>query len=245
MTLNGDPMLKLNYHNKPEIELTDSRVSFGPSLITYATDSIDLSITLRNLGQSITDTFTLEITRDFPNTLLDSVFAIPIFGLDYEKNVELKIPFQPAIGIGLNKFTIRVDIPNVVSEQYDELYNNQLIKNFFINVDGIEPILPVDFAVVPSDSTVLYASTINPVADFNTYRFEIDTVASFNSSYKRYCEKSGLGGLKFVTPSDWKLLVTNQLDPLVLVDSMVYYWRVATSDGTNTATSVVYTFKTN
>ena len=227
MTLNGDPMLKVNYHNKPEIELTDSRVSFGPSLITYATDSIDVSITLRNLGQSITDTFTLEITRDFPNSLVDSVFAIPIFGMDYEKNIQMKIPFQPAIGIGLNKFTIRVDIPNVISEQYDELYNNQLIKNFFINVDGIEPILPIDFGVVPSDSTVLYASTINPVADFNTYRFEIDTVAAFNSSFKRYCEKSGLGGLKYVNPSDWKLVVSNQLDPLVLVDSMVYYWRVA------------------
>ena len=67
---------------------------------------------------------------------------------------------------------IRVDIPNVVAEQYDELFNNQLIKNFFINVDGIEPILPIDFGVVPSDSTVLYASTIDPVAQFNTYRLD-------------------------------------------------------------------------
>ncbi|MBM3431126.1 MAG: hypothetical protein FJX99_09095, partial [Bacteroidetes bacterium] len=37
MTLNGDPMLKVNYHNKPEIELTESRVSFGPSAISLAT----------------------------------------------------------------------------------------------------------------------------------------------------------------------------------------------------------------
>ena len=227
MTLNGDPMLRLNYHNKPEIELTDSRVSFGPSLITYATDSIEVNITLRNLGKSITDTFTIEIVRDFPNAILDSVYAISVTGLDYEKSILVKIPFQPAIGIGLNKFMIRVDIPNVVAEQYDELFNNQLIKNFFINVDGIEPILPIDFGVVPSDSTVLYASTIDPVAQFNTYRFEIDTVPEFNSSFRRYCEKSGLGGLKFVNPSEWKLVSSNQISGLVLNDSSVYYWRVA------------------
>lgn len=227
MTLNGDPMLRVNYHQKPEIELTDSRVSFGPNLITYATDSINISITLRNLGQSITDTFSVEITRDFPNSLVDSTYVYALNGMDYEKTLSVKIPFQPTIGIGLNKFSIRVDIPNAIDEQYDEIQNNQLIKNFMINVDGIEPILPIDFAVVPLDSITLSASTINPLAPLATYRFEIDTIASFNSNFKRYCEKTELGGLKQVNPSEWKLASSNQLQPLILVDSTVYYWRVA------------------
>ena len=227
MTLNGDPMLKLNYHQKPEIELTDSRVSFGPNLITYATDSLDISITLRNLGRSITDTFSIEITRDFPNSLVDSSYVFAVTSLDYEKTLSIKIPFQPSIGIGLNKFTIRVDIPNAINEQYEEIQNNQLIKNFNINVDGIEPILPSDFAVVPSDSVRLYASTINPLAQLATYRFEIDTIASFDSNFKRYCEKTELGGLKQVNPSEWKSASTNQLSPLILTDSTVYFWRVA------------------
>jgi hypothetical protein len=227
MTLNGDPMLKLNYHQKPEIELTDSRVSFGPNLITYATDSLDISITLRNLGKSITDTFSVDITRDFPNSLVDSSYVFAVTSLDYEKTLSIKIPFQPSIGIGLNKFTIRVDIPNAIDEQYEEIQNNQLIKSFNINVDGIEPILPSDFAVVPSDSVSLYASTINPLALLATYRFEIDTIASFSSNFKRYCEKTESGGLKQVNPSDWKSASTNQLSPLILTDSTVYFWRVA------------------
>ncbi|MBM3185277.1 MAG: hypothetical protein FJZ67_03180 [Bacteroidetes bacterium] len=227
MTLNGDPMLRLNYHQKPEIELTDSRVSFGPNLITYATDSLNISITLRNLGKSITDTFSINITRDFPNSLTDSTYILALNGLDYEKTISVKIPFQPSIGIGLNKFTIRVDIPNAIDEQYDEIQNNQLIKNFNINVDGIEPILPSDFAVVPSDSVTLFASTIDPLAQMGTYRFEIDTVVSFSSNFKRYCEKTELGGLKQVNPSEWKSAASNLLDPLVLTDSTVYYWRVA------------------
>lgn len=227
MTLNGDPMLRLNYHNKPEIELTDSRVNFGPSLITYATDSLDISVTLRNLGKSITDTFAIEVTRDFPNSLTDSSYVLTTVGLDYEKTIQFKFPFQPSIGIGLNKFTIRVDIPNVIDEQYDELGNNQIIKNFLINVDGIEPIAPTDFAVVPNDTVSLYASTINPLAEFATYRFELDTVADFSSGFKKYCEKSGLGGVKQVNPSEWKLSSTNQQATLILEDSSVYYWRVA------------------
>jgi hypothetical protein len=227
MTLNGDPMLRLNYHNKPEIELTDSRVSFGPSLISYATDSLDISITIRNLGKSITDTIVVDITRDFPNSLSDSVYIVNFTGLDYEKKIDLKIPFQPSIGIGLNKFTIRVDIPNQYDEQDDDLFNNQITKNFFIDVDGIEPILPTDFAVVPKDSVTLFASTINPLAPFATYRFEIDTNVTFNSPFARYSEKSGLGGLKQVSPSEWKLKSNNQLSELTLTDSSVYFWRVA------------------
>ncbi len=232
MTLNGDPMLRLNYHQKPEIELTDSRVSFGPNLITYATDSLNVSITLRNLGKSITDTFSVDITRDFPNSFIDSTYVLAVNGLDYEKTLSVKIPFQPSIGIGLNKFTIRVDIPNAIDEQYEEIQNNQLIKNFNINVDGIEPILPTDFAVVPNDSITLYASTINPLAELGTYRFEIDTVASFTSNFKRYCEKTELGGLKQVNPSEWKSASTNQLAPLILTDSTVYFWRVALIEST-------------
>ena len=227
MTLNGDPMLRLNYHNKPEIELTDSRVSFGPSLISYATDSLDISITIRNLGKSITDTIVVDIIRDFPNSFTDSVYIINLVGLDYEKKIDFKIPFQPSIGIGLNKFTVRVDIPNKFDEQDDDIFNNQIIKNFFINVDGIEPILPIDFAVVPSDSITLFASTINPMAPFATYRFEIDTVVTFNSPFARYSEKSGFGGLKNVNPTEWNLKSNNQLSELILTDSSVYFWRVA------------------
>jgi hypothetical protein len=226
MTLNGDPMLRLNYHNKPEIELTDSRVSFGPSFISYATDSLDVSITIRNLGKSITDTIVVDVTRDFPNSFSDSVYVVSFSGLDYEKKIDFKIPFQPSIGIGLNKFTIRVDIPNQHDEQDDDLFNNQITKNFFIDVDGIEPILPTDFAVVPSDSITLFGSTINPLAPFGTYRFEIDTNVTFNSPFARYAEKSGLGGLKQVNPSEWKLKSNNQTSTLILSDSSVYYWRV-------------------
>jgi hypothetical protein len=227
MTLNGDPMLKVNYHNKPEIELTDSRISFGPSNISYATDSLEINIILRNLGKSILDTFNIYLTRDFPGSLADSTYIHTIIGLDYEKKLQMKVPFYPNIGIGLNKFRVEVDVPSFVDEQYDELTNNQIIKSFFINIDGVEPILPENFAVVPFDSVSLYASTINPLASFNSYRFEIDTTTTFSSPLARFALVSGNGGIKSVSPSQWKLISNNSSTTLILEDSVVYYWRVA------------------
>jgi len=232
MTLNGDPMLKVNYHNKPEIELTESRVSFGPSAISLATDSIEINVTLRNLGKSITDTFNIQIIRDFPGSTTDSIYLFPIAGLDYEKNLTFKVAFQPTIGIGLNKFQVSVDIPSIVGEQYDEITNNQVIKTFFIDIDGIEPILPVHFGVVPKNKVTLSASTINPLAQFNTYRFEIDTTHLFNSGFKKYALVSGNGGLKQVEYNQWAN-TSGQSDSLILTDSTVYYWRVSVASNPN------------
>ena len=35
-------MIRMNWHEYPEIELTESRVSFGPDDLSLATDSIEL-----------------------------------------------------------------------------------------------------------------------------------------------------------------------------------------------------------
>lgn len=83
MTYNGDPMIRLNWHEKPEIELLEQNITFSPQELDLTVDSIEMQITLKNLGKSITDTFSLEVTRNFPNGNLDSiyVFAIPRIGL--------------------------------------------------------------------------------------------------------------------------------------------------------------------
>ena len=232
MTLHGDPALKLNWHTQPEIDLTSEDVWFTPNNIDLNTDSIYIHISLTNLGRSITDTFSLNVVRDFPNAVFDSTYIRQIYGLDYKDTVVIGMPLQSDIGVGLNSFDIEVDLPSFVSEQYDEFGNNQITKNFFIDIDGILPVLPYDYAVVPGDSVVLKASTINPVANFNTYRFEIDTTDQFNSPFHRYALKSGLGGVHEVFPNEWSLSSSGSLSPLVLTDSTVYFWRVSVDSTT-------------
>ena len=47
------------------------------------------------------------------------------------------------------------------------------------------------------------------------------------------------------TPLDANKNLTAKSKEVAVNSNTVYYWRVVTSDGTNTSTSVVYTFKTN
>ena len=227
MNLNGDPMIKLNWHAKPEIEIKSDNIWFTPKKFDLSVDSIAVNLVLTNLGRSILDTFNLEIKRDFPLSSTDSIYIIPIPKLNYKDTIVFKMPLQPNIGVGFNTISVSVDIPSEIPEQYDEINNNKITSTLFINIDGINPVLPFDFAIVPSDSITIKASTINPIAGFKSYRFEIDTTDLFNSSLHRYSIISGLGGVKEVFPSDWTLVSTNQKSKLILEDSMVYFWRVA------------------
>ncbi|PHR32160.1 MAG: hypothetical protein COA38_06710 [Fluviicola sp.] len=230
MALNGDPMLRLNWHTKPEIELLPERVSFLPTDIDLLTDSIEMKIVLTNLGRSVTSPFNLEIRRNFPQSSIDSVYSFEVSELHYQDTFSFKMPLQSNIALGLNSFTVTADIPSFISETYDELNNNQITKSLFIDIDGILPVLPYDFAVVPIDSITVKASTVNPIADFNTYRFEIDTTDLFNSPLLRFAMVSGFGGVKEVNPSEWLSVSSGLPSTLVCEDSVVYFWRVAVND---------------
>ncbi len=232
MALNGDPMLKLNPHQKPEIELTEQGISFLPQDLDLTVDSIEMRIALKNLGQSIITNFSVDVTRNFPSTSIDSVYTFFIPELHYTDTLVFKMPLQANIGIGINTFTIKADLPTFIDEQYDEINNNQIVKTLFINVDGIVPVIPYEFAVVPIDSVTVKASTINPIADFNTYRFELDTIdfEGAPSPFHRFALVSGYGGVKEVNPSQWFLSSNGMPTTLVCADSAVYFWRVSVVD---------------
>ncbi|RYM32865.1 hypothetical protein ERX46_12470 [Brumimicrobium glaciale] len=227
MVLHGDPVVKLNWHAKPEIDLTIQDVYFTPTQVNLSTDSIAVHVVLTNLGRSIVDTFSLTITRNFPNSTIDSIYNLAVPGLNYRDTITFKMPLQANIGAGINQFSIQADLPSFIQEQYDEFNNNEIKIDHFINIDGIAPVLPYNYAVVPNDSVVLKASTINPIATFNSYRFEIDTTDLFNSPFRKYAVKTGLGGVKEVFPNEWKRSSNNAISPLVLEDSVAYFWRVA------------------
>lgn len=232
MALNGDPMLRLNYHEKPEIEITEQSVTFSPENLDLTVDSITMNIELTNLGHSIITPFQVEVIRNFPNSSSDSVYTFIIPELHYKHVLTFKMPLQANIGVGINNFNVRVDLPTFIDEIYDENNNNQIVKTLFINVDGIQPVIPYEFAVIPNDSVTVKASTINPIADYNTYRFELDTIdfEGVPSPFHRYALVSGFGGVKEVNPGQWILSSSGFVDTLICTDSTVYFWRVSVAD---------------
>lgn len=222
----GDPLLRLNWHKNPEIELLSENVYFEPKDINLGVDSITLKLIVKNLGKAITKNYSFEVIRDFPNSSIDSIYHFSVKGLNYIDTVSFKIALQPEIAVGINNFKISVDIPSYYPEQYDEINNNQVTKTLNIHVDGIQPIYPTDFAVVPYDTLTVYASTISPNVPLKTYLFELDTSPFYNSPQHRKFSTTGLGGIKSVKPNEWKSASGNNF-PLKLTDSTVYYWKVA------------------
>lgn len=230
MTLHGDPALRPNFHNRPELEVNESSIFITPENVDLSVDSIDVNIVLYNLGKATADTFAVELTRTFPNNGGDSLYTQLIPGAYYIDTIVFTIPLYNNIGIGINEFSVSVDIPSFIDEQYDEIGNNQISKQVIFDVDGIYPVWPYEFAVVPNDTITLKGSSINPFASTATYRFEVDTTDLFNSPEHRYFEQSSLGGVIEVDYDQWLNMGTGINDPLVMEDSMVYFWRVSAVD---------------
>lgn len=230
MTLHGDPALHVNYHQLPELEVNYNGLYVTPYNVDLTTDSIDVHVVVYNLGKSATDTFAVELTRTFPNGGGDSLYVKEVFGIDYNDTVVFTIPFYVNEGLGINQFSVSVDIPSVIQEQYDEVGNNTISKQVLFDVDGIYPVWPYDYAVVPEDTITLKGSTVNPFADLAVYRFEIDTTDLFNSPFRKFSSQTSLGGVVEVEFNEWLNANSGMSDQLVLEDSMVYFWRVSVED---------------
>jgi Peptidase family C25 len=230
MTLHGDPAIVINSHGRPELEVNNGSIFITPDEVDLSVDSIDVNVVLYNLGKSSTDTFAIEMTRTFPNNGGDSLYTQLVYGIDYIDTIVFTIALYNNIGIGINEFSVSVDIPSIVTEQFDEVGNNQISKQVIFDVDGIYPVWPYDFAVVPKDTITLKGSTVNPFADIATYRFEIDTTDLFNSPMHKYSERTSLGGVIEVGYNQWLNANSNMPDELILEDSMVYFWRVSAVD---------------
>lgn len=226
MALHGDPMLRVNWHQRPEIEISAQNMYFEPTALNLTVDSIELNLIITNLGRSVLQPFKVEIRRDFPGTTTDSVYTLTLPHLHYKDTIHFKMPMQPNIGVGINKFSILVDIPSEVAEQAEEVNNNQIVYDYFVNVDGILPVYPYDFAVIPYDSVTVRASTINPIANLRTYLFELDTTDTYDSPQLRRFSITDVGGVKEVRPDQWRNAGGGSF-PLVCTDSTVYFWRVA------------------
>ncbi len=221
--IHGDPGIKFNSDSLPDIDLQVANVSFesqlGTPVVTTEMDSFKIRIILFNLGKSISQPYAVDIVRDFPQPGVPNI-TVHIDrpnGINYSDTVEYYFPISLANSFGLNQFNITTDIPSIHIETND-YSNNQITVGLNITTTDIIPVYPHKFAVIPTNHTPLKASTGDPFAPMNTYRFQIDTTDLFNSPFLRETTISQSGGVV-------------QWDPGVLLDttvcdSCVYFWRV-------------------
>jgi Peptidase family C25 len=228
MTLHGDPALKVNTHEKPELVIEYSDAYISPSSITLADDSMEVHLEITNLGRGTNETFTANLTRTFPLGNGDSTYAVVVNGVHYKKEIIFKIPVYHTIAFGTNHFKITIDVENdVVDELYDEYNNNVIDFDYTISGNAIFPVYPYQYAIVPDSIITFSASTVNPLAASKAYRFELDTTDAFDSPFKRFLVVNSSGGVVTVPGNNWLLQSTGVVTPLVHTDSAVYFWRVS------------------
>lgn len=211
MTLHGDPSLKISTGLKPDYILKNSDVSFD---LKKYTDSVGVKINYLNLGKAVKDSIFVRVERYFPNGDSMTVYkrkAAPFF----KDQVSFYLPIDFSRGIGLNKFKVKIDDFNEVSESLETNNNTTGTVDLFIPGGDILPIYPYKYAVVPKTSTItLKASTTDPFAPQNKYRFQLDTNDKFLSPIQSTLITSKGGVVEWVVNLPFK-------------DSTVYFWRVS------------------
>ena len=211
MTLHGDPALKPYSFSKPDYTVTNPDVILNTT--TYP-DSIGVKIIMTNLGRAVKDSFVVMIQRNFPNGDTVKWFknvAAPF----YKDTLNFNVPLDYYRAVGINNFFVTLDYQNFRPE-LDETNNSTTGGiSLFIKGADIEPVWPYKYAIVPNlANVILKASTADPFAPLETYRFQVDTNDNFQSLLVN-TTVTAVGGVV-------SLPVT-----LYNKDSVVYFWRVA------------------
>ncbi len=217
MTLEGDPSVVINSFAKPDYQITNADVWFDQ---TTQPDSIKIFAKITNLGRAIQDTFIVQLLRTFPNGTHDTLFQ-QIPAPKFRDTISFKIPVNQQIGIGLNQIRITIDYFNQIYELNENNNSTTPDIDLLIHGSAIVPVYPYEFAVIPTDTITLKASTVNPLEPIKTYRFEMDTTDLFNSAFKQSYVVTAPGGVISWHPN------------LMNTDSMVYFWRVSPDSLTN------------
>ena len=213
-TIHGDPALRLDGSTtKPDYVIEDQLVKISPTLISVAESQFKVSAKMMNIGKAIDKKIVVELKRTYPNLTTEVIRRDTIRGIRYIDSLSYTLDIIPTRDKGLNKITICVDADNAVNESFES--NNCVTKDVFIYEDEARPVYPYTYAIVNKPDIKLVASTANPFSTMKQYVMEMDTTEFFNSSSKISRTINSTGGVLEFTPG------------VVLVDSTVYYWRVA------------------
>ncbi len=220
--LQGDPAIQVYAHNGPDYVVDNQTVQFDPNPIGLEKTVAKLSFDAVNIGENPGGQIALKIEQRLPDNTLLSRIQDTIQAPPNRSKLEYQIPLAGS-KIGFNRFFISLDPDNQVTENpaAAEL-NNELVDasgergmDVYFYSDDVSPVFPTPYSIVAQAEPTLYASTLNSAAPNLRYLFEIDTLETFESPFKKSTELTQGGGLL-----SWKPGIT-------LTDSTVYYWRVA------------------
>ncbi len=204
MTLNGDPAITFMAKDSlPDYAVTDTSVYFTPPNVTTQLDSFKVNVVVYNLAEAVTQPVQVSVTRIFPTGATQS-YMKTFQHVYYQDTLSITMPVNNQIGVGLNKFLVQVD-PNNLCKEMTKTNNNLLTPaQLLISSGDIVPIYPYQFAIIPTDTITLKASTGDPNAPSRRYVFQIDTTIFFNSPWLKSQVVSSPGGVVCANQWNWQ-----------------------------------------
>ncbi|ALJ01456.1 hypothetical protein DC20_13815 [Rufibacter tibetensis] len=234
MVLHADPALRLLAPEKADYAVSNGGATLQAldgSTVTANTEKFSLKLDIRNYGRVDQDSFYVSVNRKLPNgteVLYDSIKVAPVY---YRDTLLVELDSKNLEGAGLNTFVIHLDHTNSI-EEIDET-NNQITIEYFFSKDGVLALGPQEYSIVKDQKVKLVGQSTDLLTASRGYHFELDTVHTFNSSWKK---------TQVVQAASLPVWEVNLPANTTSRDSVVYYWRlryatIASEEDTVWATS--------
>lgn len=217
----GDPSLAFYSPTKPDYDITNQDIDLSDRNVNASSKSFGLKIIVRNIGKAITNNVSVKVSRTLSDNSVITYspqFFNKILNTDtltYEINNDI---LNTA---GNNKFTVYIDDNNQIDEQNEQ--NNIAHFEYFIPSNGLTIISPQNYTIVDNADFTLKVQSNDLFAKNLGYFFEIDTLNSFDTGWKKQSLLINSGLF-----AEWKPEIS-------LENNKVYYWRarlnLAINDG--------------
>lgn len=220
--LQGDPAVKIQDHLGPDYMVDAPTVKFNPNPVGLEANNFELTFDVANIGEHTGGPLALKIEQRLPDNTVLSRITDTIVAPPNRRSLEYSMPVAGS-QVGYNRFFITLDPENKVDEKpFAAKLNNELTDatgargvDVYFYADDVQAVFPPPYGIVSQPQVTLWASTLNTNAAPLRYLFEIDTLETFGSPFKKAFQVLQRGGLL-----EWKPAIT-------LKDSTVYYWRIA------------------
>ncbi|MFN8357400.1 MAG: C25 family cysteine peptidase [Spirosomataceae bacterium] len=224
ITLQGDPAIAVFPNAKPDYQVDKTSLfltTIDKSQLVASTDSFRLGVVISNLGRTYNKPFSLSLKRTLNDGSVITFPKIAIQPVSYQDTIYVTIKNTGISAAGNNRFDVVLDEENAIAEVSET--NNQASLDYLIPGYIATPLFPAEYSIINTQENnlpvvTLLAQAVSLVAgDRKNYLMEMDTTATFTSTFKR----SQTIASTFLPT--WKTTLLGK-------DSTVYYWRVRDAD---------------
>ncbi len=213
--LHGDPAVALHTFEYPDLEVSESSISFNPPFISNDLTTFTTNVIVRNKARATSDT--VHVSLIYTAASGNQIIIDTIMRGSYNKDTLSIIQNIRDFESGAYTLQVIVDEPNTIIELNE--VNNTTIVDFFISSRDVLPVYPYEYAIIPTNTTEFVMSAVDPLKPPKTILIELDTIADFSSDF-----------LISATLQTEDNAIVRWIPPINFTDGETYFWRVSNAD---------------